>query len=839
MSPSPYPSNKSESPRSSPPCLQQRSRLDEGKSVGQGATVSTPSNTSSLISSVGSPSDRTSETNLDSPCSRDLNSTHLLSPSSPTDLLESLTQTISILWQIRAAGGPVNYHHLAHLDRSFRQDSPRIELPLSHTAYNILCCLLRLGDFAGVASLDEAEQGVKIQGKDWSLDTEALRGAAASIVWASKQACALAGRAQHFDSDSEGPSQNPELSPQTLLVRLGRWVLDKLRLEYDYDDSIFVLRMPTFFHEKSSQDIAECLLAYIRRAVGDDDVDNLRFSSHSLPLTLDAEGGVNDESEGGGHTIEGRDADGGENDPAAVNASPRKNQYHPDAGIFEKASLLPGLILELGFSHPTHQKRAKKYIRGGNGHIRCVLLLNIDYRRRSDRLNHNLPPPRILLTAFRIDTNEDSWGVKQFIDGWDLRAASNEDGQLELPGDLISEHMNADPKIAPGDGKGQDKTKRRQREDNADDREDQAQSRAHDEPSDDGESNTPRPSHEAQRQRLRAPGGPSQRNQPHGSPTRRISRSRRQAQSDTESTREDPQQAQAIHYVGVLRQAPPLPPPESRVVSRTPSEFTTTSTATASTASTQGRRRAKSPVKSLANLPSAETPVYAQSLTDVQELQDDTARELCIGLRQIASGRRVVPGCLRAHVDAQIERLTGLEEDELEDKHVATNGEDDYDALLAELSTLCGIVKQTKRALQPGSNFAEPHWNERIHSRVLKVALEPQATKEPHVAFFNVTVAKIATGCIPADVKGVDLEAKMVDYCIVLCDEEVQNAARHTISAHLHLQSQPSSQFASPRPVRSINQTEYTPLHLCPISVKLRDRAALRIRRRCSCRYGS
>ncbi|KAK7708358.1 hypothetical protein SLS63_013495 [Diaporthe eres] len=301
------------------------------------------------------------------------------------------------------------------------------------------------------------------------------------------------------------------------------------------------------------------------------------------------------------------------------------------------------------------------------------------------------------------------------------------------------------PKIAPGDGKGQDKTKRRQREDNA----------------------------------------------------------------------------QAIHYIGVLRQVPPLPPPESRVVSRTPSEFTTTSTATASTASTQGRRRAKSPVKSLADLPYAETPVYAQSLTDVQELQDDTARELCIGLRQIASGRRVVPGCLRAHVDAQIERLTGLEEDELEDKHVATNGEDDYDALLAELSTLCGIVKQTKRALQPGSNFAEPHWNERIHSRVLEVALEPQATKEPHVAFFNVTVAKIATGCIPADVKGVDLEAKMVDYCIVLCDEEVQNAARHTISAHLHLQSQPSSQFASPRPVRSINQTEYTPLHLCPISVSI------------------
>jgi hypothetical protein len=178
---------------------------------------------------------------------------------------------------------------------------------------------------------------------------------------------------------------------------------------------------------------------------------------------------------------------------------------------------------------------------------------------------------------------------------------------------------------------------------------------------------------------------------------------------------------------------------------------------------------------------------------------------------------------VRTHVDARIEGLTRLEEDELEDKHVMadTDPERNQDTLLMELNTICGIVKQTKRALQPGSNFAEPHWNERIHSRILEAALEPQtiAEEDRSVAFLNVTVAKIASGCMPAHVKGVDLEGKMVDYCVVLCDDEVQNAARSAISAHL--QSQSSLQSTSSQTVRSINQSEYAPLHLCPISVSI------------------
>lgn len=282
-------------------------------------------------------------------------------------------------------------------------------------------------------------------------------------------------------------------------------------------------------------------------------------------------------------------------------------------------------------------------------------------------------------------------------------------------------------------------------------------------------------------------------------------------------------------YASVLQQVPPLPPPPSDY--RLPSGSANTTTTGVSSTQGGGRRRPKSPVKSLVDLPYAETPVYAQSLVDIQELLDDVARKLCKDLLDVALGRRVVPLRVRAHVDAKIKQLNPLVEAEIEDSNVmalarAEDGEGSEDgpglALLMELNTICSIVVQTKHALDVGKNFAEVHWNERIHSSILAAALEPQmmesTVQDRKVAFYNVTVAKIAPGCIPAHVREDDLEGKMVDYCIVLCDRQVQHAAMTTLTA---LQSS-SSQSSPSRPrIRSINQTEYAPVHLSPISVSI------------------
>lgn len=345
----------------------QRSSPDEDvEGLGPGAiAISTPSNNSSF-SSAGSPSDRTSVTNVESPSPRHHDTKSSSSAPWPADLLESLTQTISVLWQIRAVG-PVNYHLLGHLDRFVRRDPPRIELPLGRVDYASLSRLLRLGALTGIADPGhdrdsrrevwqheaEQQQGTagrdetpqdKSLGKPLSRQTNALQSAASSIIWALRNTCSSGVRTQDLDLDAEGGSPGISLSPQALLERLGRWVLEKLRIEYDYEEAVFTVRMPSVFHDKSSHSIAECLLLQIRRAVGDTSIEAPRFTACSLPLIL---------------TAENIQADVSDDEIGAVAVAPKRSHYHPDAGIFDGASLQPGLILELGWSHPTHRKRAK------------------------------------------------------------------------------------------------------------------------------------------------------------------------------------------------------------------------------------------------------------------------------------------------------------------------------------------------------------------------------------------------------------------------------------------------------------------------------------------------
>lgn len=111
-------------------------------------------------------------------------------------------------------------------------------------------------------------------------------------------------------------------------------------------------------------------------------------------------------------------------------------------------------------------------------------------------------------------------------------------------------------------------------------------------------------------------------------------------------------------------------------------------------------------------------------------------------------------------------------------------------------------------------------------------------TPPPTVAFFNVTFAKIASGCMPAHVRGVDLEGKMVDYCILVCDEQVQNAARSSIAACLQSTSpQPGPSSQPPcAPLTRPSTPRYTYIPSRSAS-KLKGPVDPRTRPRCSFPY--
>lgn len=165
-----------------------------------------------------------------------------------------------------------------------------------------------------------------------------LRSAATNIIWALANTCVSGVEKQSFDIDPAG--QDAGLTSQGLLEDLGRWILQKLRIEYDSEEAVFMVRMPSVLHDKSSHDVAECLLVKTRQATGDTNVEAPRFTNCALPISVPVE-----------------DTPGSDDEELGV--ASKGSYYHPDAGIFDGSASLPGLILELGWSHPTHRKRAK------------------------------------------------------------------------------------------------------------------------------------------------------------------------------------------------------------------------------------------------------------------------------------------------------------------------------------------------------------------------------------------------------------------------------------------------------------------------------------------------
>lgn len=321
---------------------------EDGKEEGFGhsaGAASPRSYNSSFVSSIGSPSDQTSETHpglTSSPCSAPEPSSALL----PAALLESITQSINLLWHLRTAG-PGNLDLLAsqHSHTLAHTDPFRIELPLGHDAYGLLSRLLRLGAFTGVPDSDREHQKYK-DGKSWEQPTDILLRSAADAV--------IGGLQERGTNNASSVSEG-EASSLAFLAGLGRWVLGTLRLEYDYDDGILSIRMNSVFHDDASYDVAQELLSHIQQAVGG---QTRRFAAKSMPFAADA--GVLEADQTQPEQAEPEEDEGIA--LSSVTAAPKRNKYQPDCGIYDEISgksLYPGLILELGWAHPTHCKRAK------------------------------------------------------------------------------------------------------------------------------------------------------------------------------------------------------------------------------------------------------------------------------------------------------------------------------------------------------------------------------------------------------------------------------------------------------------------------------------------------
>ncbi|KAH8760011.1 hypothetical protein F5883DRAFT_681752 [Diaporthe sp. PMI_573] len=111
-----------------------------------------------------------------------------------------------------------------------------------------------------------------------------------------------------------------------------------------------------------------------------------------------------------------RSNDLSETSPASV-----EHTYGPDFGMYfapqdGQEPYFPGILVEIGWSHPLPDWKAKRYIRYGKGHVRYVMALNVEHRPKEGAM------PNITIHAHEIASDEESWFPRKSLHAYDVRA---------------------------------------------------------------------------------------------------------------------------------------------------------------------------------------------------------------------------------------------------------------------------------------------------------------------------------------------------------------------------------------------------------------------------------
>ncbi|KAJ4322137.1 hypothetical protein N0V84_004972 [Fusarium piperis] len=117
-----------------------------------------------------------------------------------------------------------------------------------------------------------------------------------------------------------------------------------------------------------------------------------------------------------------------------------------------------------------------------------------------------------------------------------------------------------------------------------------------------------------------------------------------------------------------------------------------------------------------------------------------------------------------------------------------------------ELREIRLVCDRTQEAME--LNLPEPCWNARIHERLLDVALKPFE----NLSHWDVTRATINKPYLGKHRSGVDLQAKLVDFCITLSGATVRDVY---------------DRLAAANDPQSINHSSTAPLRYQPIAVSI------------------
>ncbi|KAJ4307385.1 hypothetical protein N0V84_012775, partial [Fusarium piperis] len=231
----------------------------------------------------------------------------------------------------------------------------------------------------------------------------------------------------------------------------------------------------------------------------------------------------------------------------------------------------------------------------------------------------------------------------------------------------------------------------------------------------------------------------------------------------------------------------------------TPTRSTKTSTTGASKST-----RSRSPVKNMADLALAEKPVRFIYLKSRRDLPADVT-SLLNNIKAVGCGHGIVPKPVVEAVQASL----GLMDPDITDDNVyernlwlVGDGNDEiaWD-VNDEFKDLQKVAHRTE--LCNSENVSESSWNTRVHDLLLDVALTPF---QGSISHWDVTRAPITKTYLPRHGSGIDLQAKMVDFCITLDGEPTRRQVVEHLKSNNH---------------KSINHTDYQPLRFRPIAISI------------------
>jgi hypothetical protein len=157
-------------------------------------------------------------------------------------------------------------------------------------------------------------------------------------------------------------------------TRLGAWIEDKLRYDYDSAEGEFVLRMPSILHEHFLKNLELAIVQKLRNLVTQEEV---------RPI------------------IEGIRVVGSPD--VHFSDATKHDKKSPDSTFYFNNSKLPLLVIEVANSQKRRDlsRLAESYIERTKGCTKTVITIDLEYRAPTKRANPLLPPRTPVYSIYR------------------------------------------------------------------------------------------------------------------------------------------------------------------------------------------------------------------------------------------------------------------------------------------------------------------------------------------------------------------------------------------------------------------------------------------------------